>query len=62
MRTSIYAKLAESNARRLFLKHRRPELYGELAREKLTLKHGSTKHRNQLALCFRVPCFRGCIS
>jgi beta-ureidopropionase len=24
-----YAKLAESNARRLFMKHRRPELYGE---------------------------------
>jgi predicted amidohydrolase len=24
-----YAKLAESNARRLFLKHRRPELYGD---------------------------------
>ena len=24
-----FAKLAESNARRLFLKHRRPELYGD---------------------------------
>jgi N-carbamoylputrescine amidase len=40
-----YAKLAESNARRLFLRHRRPELYGAwLAKAPTeTPKHGSTE-------------------
>ena len=48
-----YAKLAESNARRLFLKHRRPELYA--AGSESSLKHGITKHETMLV--FRVSVF-----
>jgi N-carbamoylputrescine amidase len=42
-----YAKLADCNARRLFLRHRRPELYGAwLAKAPTeTPKHGSTETR-----------------